>query len=137
MDELERPIAARLADQVRRDGLTLSYLDCPDWNGRTPRRLTCTGYFDGVTGDVRVRLTSTDSGAVTFDATLADGLIATRSQVDRLERQGFTDARCGDTPAYPARVGLRVVCAVHHGGGRRLVVARVTDRSGEVDISRY
>lgn len=137
MDELERPIAARLADQVRGEGLTLSYLRCPHWDGTTPQSLTCQGYFDGVTADVRVRLTSSENGAVTFDATLADGVIATRNLVEQLQGQGYRHVRCGSTPAYPARVGMRLVCSVHKHGDRGFVVARVTDRSGAVDIRRY
>lgn len=137
MDRLERPVAARLARQARAQGLTLDYLDCPGWDHTMPSRLVCTGWFDGVPTEVRVRLRYVAGGSVTFDATIGDGVIATRNLVGRLRDRGYADANCGDRAAYPARVGLQVVCAVGSGAARRYLVATVTSRSGGVVITGY
>jgi hypothetical protein len=137
MDELEKPIAVRLSGEVRGQGLTLDYLDCPDWGGEAPERLTCKGFFDGVTAHVLVRLTQAPGGAVNFDATLQNGVIATRKLVDKLSGEGYTNVDCGNTRAYPTRVGTRLVCSVRDHGEHGYVVARVTDKSGDVAISDY
>jgi len=137
MDHVEEPIAVRLATQVRDEGLTLEHIDCPRWSGRLPAELVCDGYVDGVLGRVRVELTRGAGGSVEYDAWLDDGVIASRSLVQRLRSEGYTDVDCGDTPAYPARVGLRLVCRVAEGGAASYVVATVTDRSGAVEIQDY
>ena len=138
MDDLERPVHARLAAQLAGQGLTLDYLACPRWRGRVPVRLTCKGYVDGLVAPVAVHLRAAVAGkAVGFDARLLDGVISTRRLERTLARQGGREADCGRTPAYPAEVGLRVVCRVTRAGGRRYVVATVTDRSGAVMISDY
>jgi hypothetical protein len=90
-----------------------------------------------VTARVRVRLRAVTNGAVRFEATLKRGVIATRRLVDELRRGGYAHVNCGDTPAYPATVGSKVVCAVSKHGRARYVVATVTDRSGAVRISSY
>lgn len=137
MDDLEKPIARQLAAEVAPQGLTLSYLDCPTWNKRVPGHLYCVGYFNGVTARVRVRLRAVTNGAVRFEATLQRGVIATRRLVDQLRGDGYTHVDCGDTPAYPARVGTKVVCAVSRHGKDAYVVATVTNSSGAVQISSY
>ncbi len=134
MDRLERPIAARLAARAARDGLTLDYLACPSWDGRMPERIRCTGYFDGVTASVRVRLTSLPGGSVGFDANIGKGVVSTHRLVEQLRGRGYRDVDCGDRAAYPARVGLRLVCAVSRHGHRSFVVATVTSRAGGVTI---
>ena len=48
MDSLEKPVHARLAAQIAGQGLTLTYLDCPHWDGTVPQRMTCRGYVDGL-----------------------------------------------------------------------------------------
>ena len=111
MDDLERPVHRRLAAQISGQGLTLTYLDCPRWDGTVPTRMVCKGYVDG--------------------------LVARRKLERTLRRQGWTRADCGDVPAYPAKVGSRIVCHVHRGGDDRYVVATVSDRSGAVMIGDY
>ncbi|HEX5561147.1 MAG TPA: hypothetical protein VFX52_05855 [Nocardioidaceae bacterium] len=138
MNRLERPVARQLARKVAHEGLSLNYLDCPDWNGAMPRTLTCRGFVDGVVGRVEVSLRAPVRGtAVSFDAWLAGGVIATRTLEDTLRRQHLGHPDCGRTPAYPARVGLRVVCRGLRGGEPRYVVATVRNRRGGVTISSY
>jgi hypothetical protein len=138
MNQLERPVRERLADQVAGQGLTLTYLDCPPWDGTVPRRMTCTAYVDGVLARVAVHLKAAVEGkAVGFDANLLDGVIATRNLEATLVRQGWRRADCGDAPAYPATVGSRIVCRVSRPSGDRYVQATVTDRSGAVMIADY
>lgn len=138
MDRLERPVARRLARKVAHEGLSLTYLDCPDWNGAMPRTLTCRGFVDGVVARVEVSLRAPVRGrAVTFDARLAGGVIVTRTLEDTLRRQHLARPDCGPVPAYPARVGLRVVCRVVRAGATRYVVATVRNRRGGVTISAY
>lgn len=138
MNRLERPVHARLAAQVAGQGLTLTYLACPHWDGSVPSRMTCTAYVDGVLARVAVHLTAAVQGkAVSFDANLLDGVIATRNLEATLRRQGWQRADCGDAPAYPATVGSRIVCHVTRPGGDRFVQATVTDRSGAVMIADY
>ena len=138
MDRLEKPVHARLAAQVAGQGLTLSYLDCPRWDGAVPIRMTCTAYVDGVLARVAVHLKAAVEGkAVSFDARLLDGVIATRNLEATLRRQGWQGADCGDAPAYPAVVGSRIVCRVTRPSGDRYVQATVTDRSGAVIIADY
>ncbi|MGZ4534872.1 MAG: hypothetical protein ACXVXE_04960 [Nocardioidaceae bacterium] len=137
MDDLEKPIARQLAGQVRDEGLDLDYLDCPTWHHRVPSRLRCTGYFNGVTAKVLVRLHAMTTGAVRFDAVLQHGVVATRNLVARLRRDGYTHVDCGRAPAYPATRGRRIVCAGRERGARRYVVATVTDRAGSVTIRSY
>ncbi len=136
MDRLEKPIASRLEGKVTGQGLSLDYLDCPEWNGKAPQRLTCTGYLDGVKADVRVQLTKT-STRVNFDAELADGVLATENLVRQLKAEGYADIDCGERPAYPAVVGDRIYCSVRQAGERKYVVATVIDRSGTVQIRDY
>jgi hypothetical protein len=138
MDRLERPVALRLARQVAHEGLTLSYLDCPRWDGKVPSAMTCRGYLDGLVGVVRVDLRAAVRGrAVSFDARLVHGVIATRVLERTLAGQGRTRADCGDAAAYPAHVGDRIVCRVTRGAVSRYVVATVADRAGEVTIAAY
>lgn len=137
MDHLEQPVADRLAVQVRDEGLTLEHVSCPSWGGAVPAQLECAGYVDGVVADVRVELTPGAGGEVEFDAWLDAGVVATAKLVDRLEREGFAGVRCGDVPAYPARVGLRLVCRVRDDAGTSYVVATVTDVDGSVEIEDY
>lgn len=136
MNHLEKPVADRLAAQIARMGLTLEYLDCPHWDGTVPTLLTCKGYVDGIVTDVLVRLEAAVRGkAVSFDARLGEGVIATSRLERTLHRSGWPGADCGDVPAYPAEVGRRVVCRVWRGSEQRFVVATVSDRSGAVMIS--
>lgn len=138
MDGLERPVHDRLAAQVAGQGLTLTYLDCPRWNGTVPIRIVCKGYVDGLVARVAVHLRAAVEGkAVGFDARLLDGVIATRKLERTLRQQGWSRADCGDVPAYPAKVGSRIVCHVHRAGDDRYVVATVSDRSGAVMIADY
>ena len=138
MDGLERPVHHRLAAQVAGQGLTLTYLDCPPWDGTVPARMVCKGYVDGLVARVAVHLRAAVEGkAVGFDARLLDGVIATRKLERTLRHQGWSRADCGDVPAYPAKVGSRIVCHVHRRGDDRYVVATVSDRSGAVMIADY
>lgn len=134
MDGLEQPVADRLAPELRDEGLTLQYVDCPPWPGEVPFETECRGYVDGVVGDIEVALSHGHGGSVEFDARLTEGVVATASLVDRLEGEGWSDVDCGGAPAYPARVGLRIVCRVHERSQASYVVATVTDRRGEVEI---
>lgn len=136
MNRLERPVAVRLAVQVAREGLTLTYLACPPWTGRVPRTMTCHGYVDGLVVPVRVVLEAAVAGrAVRFDARLGSGVLATRKLEATLRRPGTTAAYCGRTPAYPTRVGTRIVCRVVRSGRTHYVAATVTSRAGEVRIT--
>ncbi|MGZ4438695.1 MAG: hypothetical protein ACXVWU_05945 [Nocardioides sp.] len=134
MSRLERPVAARIAAVARRQGLRLDYLHCPAWDHTMPMRLTCTGWFDGVTAEVLLRLHRVAYGSVVFDARIGRGVIATSALVRRLREHGAEHVDCGRVPAYPARVGLEVVCATGTGSSRRYVTATVTDTSGAVAI---
>jgi hypothetical protein len=138
MDRLEEPVADRLGRRIARQGLRLDYLDCPRWGGTVPSRMLCNGYVDGLVTKVHVLLTAAVQGrAVSFEARLADGLIATRNLESTLRRQGSSDADCGGVAAYPARVGSRIVCRVVRKGVQRYVVATVRSRSGMVMIADY
>jgi hypothetical protein len=138
MDRLEQPVAERLAGQVRQQGLTLSYLDCPRWDRSVPARMSCTAYVDGLVARVQVHLRAVVEGrAVGFDAELVEGVIATRRLEQTLRRQGARTSDCGAAPAYPAVVGARIVCRVTRGQRTDYVVATVTDRAGEVSITGY
>jgi hypothetical protein len=139
MDKLEKQVAARLAGQVAHQDLTLEYLDCPHWNGVVPSRMVCRAYVDGLVAKVRVLLKAGEVGTrVSFDAMLADGLIATRSLEDTLREQGWDEVDCGSAPAYPAVVGARIVCRVARDDARsRYVEATVTSRGGAVSIQAY
>lgn len=134
MDALERPVADRLAPELSDEGLSLEYVDCPAWSGEVPFETECTGYVDGVVGDIEVALSHGADGAVEFDARLTEGVVSTSRLVDRLEREGWVGVDCGSTPAYPARLGMRILCRVHEGATSSYVVATVTDRRGEVEI---
>lgn len=136
MDSVEVPVTERLSKQLADDGLRLDYVDCPRWDGELPASLHCEGYVDGVVGTVRVELTD-DDGTVEYDARLEGGVVATTRLVRSLELQGMRDVDCGDTPAYPARVGMEIVCRVHEGDAASYVVATVVDRSGAVEIEDY
>jgi hypothetical protein len=138
MNRLERPVADRLAHRIAPQGLSLAYLDCPRWNGSVPSRITCRGYVDGLVARVAVRLTAAVEGkAVSFDAWLLDGVIATRKLEATLRRQGWATADCGEVPAYPARVGSTIVCRVERRANVRYVAATVSDRAGAVRIADY
>ncbi len=138
MDQLERPVAVRLARQVARQGLTLEYLDCPRWDGTVPSRMSCRAYVDGLRTGVDVVFTRAVQGkAVGFDARLARGVIATRNLERTLRGEGWASADCGDVPAYPARSGSEIVCRVTRAGRTQYVVATVKDRAGAVTIAGY
>jgi len=137
MDDLEKPVAGQLSGQVARQGLKLEYLDCPPWDQKVPRTLSCRGYFDGVPAVVRVRLTAGAGGQVSFSAALQDGLIATRNLVRTLQHQGYDAVDCGDVPAYPAVVGSTLNCEVTKAGRTKYVVATVVNRGGRVTIADY
>jgi hypothetical protein len=138
MDRLERPVAQRLARRVAGEGLSLTYLDCPRWDGHMPTHLTCRGYLDGVVGRVEVSLHAPVRGhAVDFEARLAGGVVATRTLEETLREKGLRRPDCGRIPAYPARVGLQVVCRVGPPGFVRYVVARVRDGDGTVLVTAY
>lgn len=137
MDSVEEPIADHLAEQLRVDGLTLDYVDCPRWSGSVPARMVCDGYLDGVVGQVQVELTRGRGGAVEYDAWLEEGVLATARLVRRLEDEGYTSVECGDVAAYPARIGLRLVCEVEDDGEIAYVAATVVDADGEVRIEDY
>jgi hypothetical protein len=138
MNGLEKPVRARLASQVAGQGLTLTYLACPRWDGTVPRRMVCRAYVDGLVARVAVRLRAAVEGtAVGFDADLLDGVIATRKLEGTLRRQGWAEADCGSRAAYPAEVGARIVCHVRRPADDRYVVATVSDRSGAVMITDY
>jgi len=136
MDKLERPIASQLEKRITGNGLSLDYLDCPDWNGKAPQELACEGYVSGVRGEVRVRLTRTAT-SVNYDAELQDGVLATANLVRQLKTAGYTKIDCGDKPAYPTVVGSELVCAVGKDGNVKYVVATVLDESGMVEIKDY
>ncbi len=138
MDELERPVAKRLAAQVGRQGLSLSSLDCPAWDGTVPEQMTCQAHIDGLVVRVRVHLKAAVQGkAVSFDAELASGVIATQRLEETLAEPGGAAPDCGTTRAYPAEVGLKIVCRVTRDAADQYVVATVSDRSGRVMISDY
>ena len=136
MDVLERSVAERLSAQLRDEGLGVSYVDCPEVTGGLPATLDCDGYVEGVVGQVLVDL-SDEGGAVEFDARLDGGVVATSRLVRRLESEGMGRADCGETPAYPARIGLEIVCSVRQDGETSYVVATVTDRRGAVEIAEH
>jgi hypothetical protein len=137
MDGLERPVARQLGPRLEDDGLDLAYVDCPRWAGSVPAALTCKGYVDGVVGKVKVELSRGERSRVEFDAWLDHGVVATTRLVERLEDEGYVDVDCGPTPAYPARLGMRIVCRAQHDQGVEHVVATVTDRFGHVQIASY
>ena len=134
MDDMERTIAERLADQVAALGLHVDQLQCPRWDKSVPAALVCQGWFDGVRGEVRVHLATDDEGMVVFDAELRGGVLATAKLVDELESAGYTEVDCGDAPAYPTVVGSTITCAVTGADGEDFVVATVTDDQGKVEI---
>ncbi len=138
MDKLERPVAKRLAAQIGRQGLTLSSLDCPAWDGTVPEQMTCRAYVDDLVVPVKVDLRAAVQGkAVSFDAELAGGVIATQRLEETLAEQGGSAPDCGEVRAYPAEVGLEIVCRITRDDQERYVVATVSDRSGRVMISDY
>ncbi len=137
MSRLERPIASRLARKAAEEGLTLGYLSCPRWDGGMPKRLRCTGWFDGVKAPVLVQISTVVGGSVTFDARIGHGVVATQNLVGLLRGRGYTGVDCGHQAAYPSRAGLRLVCAVHRHGTRSYVVAVVRDATGAVAIHDY
>lgn len=137
MDEIERTVAGRLADQVAAQGLRLTYVDCPRWDGTVPGRMACRAYLDGLVTMVQVRLTAAPRSTVGFDARLDGGLVATRNLERTLAERGWPDVDCGALPAYPAHVGDAIVCRVRRGGADKYVVATVSSRSGEVRIDDY
>jgi len=137
MDELEKPIAELLGQQVADQGLRLEGLDCPRWSGEVPDSFDCEGWFDGVPGQVAVRLREGKHGAVAFDAELRGGVIATRRLVDDLMDKGYADVDCGPIAAYPTDVGSTITCAVTKGGVTTHVLATITDEHGAVSIGEF
>ena len=108
-----------------------------NWDGTVPTTLWCRGWFDGVRGMVRVRLSTDDEGMVEFDAELRSGVIATAQLVEELRSAGYTKVDCGEVPAYPTEVGSTITCAVTGEEGQGFVVATVTDRHGGVTITDF
>lgn len=137
MDDLEQPVAQRLAPQLADDGLTLDYVECPHWSGRAPAVLRCKGYIEGVVAEVGVRLTRDANGTVEFDAWLGHGVVATTRLVKGLQRRGYSQIDCGRTHAYPVHPGMKIVCSAHKDDHVHRVVATVTDRAGHVRIDDY
>lgn len=137
MDDLEKPIAERLGHQVAEQGLHLEGLDCPRWSGEVPAAFECEGWFDGVPGQVAVRLTEGKNGAVAFDAELLGGVIATARLVDELVGKGYDDVDCGSVAAYPTDVGSTITCAVTKDGTHLHVLATITDGNGAVAITEF
>lgn len=137
MDELERPVAERLARRIAAEDLTLDYLDCPHWGGTVPSAMTCTGYVEGLVTQVRVHLLASAGRRISFDARLSTGVVATRRLEDTLRSGGWTAVDCGDVAAYPARVGLRIVCRGKRGTATSYVVATVRSDTGQVSIADY
>ena len=137
MDDLEQAVAARLDRQVIHEGLHLQYVACPAWHGKAPQRLICQGYVDGVMTSIHVRLSRLVGGAVSFQASLARGLLSTAMLEDKLRKDGFAQVDCGAAPAYPSVVGSRVVCSVTKKGHQQFVIAKVTSPSGSVEIRGY
>jgi hypothetical protein len=137
MDDLERPVAERLAPRLEDEGLTLDYVECPSWTRTVPAELACKGYVDGVVGEVEVELSKGEHERVEFDAWLDHGVLATARLVERLESEGYVDVDCGPDPAYAARPGMEIVCRVDDAGEVTHVVAEVTDRDGAVRIEDY
>jgi hypothetical protein len=137
MDQVERPVANELSRRIAVDGLTLQYLDCPDWDGAVPRRMSCRGYVDGLVAVVRVEVSAGANRSVMFGARIARGVVATRRLERTLRQGGSSHPTCGRIPAYPARPGSRIVCRVTRAGRHQYLVATVTDRSGHVRITGY
>lgn len=137
MDMVERSVAKRLASRLEDEALTLEYVDCPPRKAERPSALTCTGYVDGLVVPVGVQLSRGGHGGTEFDAWLGEGIVATARLVGRLEREGYAHVDCGSVRAYPARLGMRIVCRVRRHGGVGYLVATVTDRHGAVRIQDY
>lgn len=137
LDDVEKPVMDRLAPRVRKDGLHLEHVDCPGWGGHLPARLRCRAWVDGVLGSVQVRLHRGTDERVEFDAWFHDGVVATSRLVRKLTDEGYDRVDCGPVRAYPARVGMRIVCRVQSDGESGHVVATVTDRSGVVRVQDY
>jgi hypothetical protein len=137
MDDVERPVADRLAPRLEDDGLTLEYVDCPDWSGAVPASLQCRAFVDGVVAPATVQISREDGSRLVFDAWLDHGVVSTARLVERLEAQGYAEVDCGEVPAYPARAGTRIMCEVDGGAGAGHVVATVVDARGHVRIEDY
>ncbi|HET7387510.1 MAG TPA: hypothetical protein VFJ19_12685 [Nocardioidaceae bacterium] len=133
-------MADQIGERVASQGLRVDYLHCPSWHGGLPHTMACTGYLDGVTATVKVRLHRVAGHAISYDATLGAGVFATATLVDQLVRQGFHQVDCGTRAAYPTRVGEKIVCEVSESdqhAEHRYVVATVTSRDGTVRITHY
>jgi hypothetical protein len=137
MDPLERSVAERLAGRIAADDLRLGYLDCPHWDGTVPSALTCKGYVEGLVALVRVRVRGAAGRGVSFDAQLGSGMVATRRVERMLRDNGWEVADCGHVPAYPARVGMRIVCRVQRDARDEFVVATVRSHAGRVTVADY
>ena len=75
--------------------------------------MTCTAYVDGLLARVAVHLKAAVEGkAVSFDARLLDGVIATRNLERTLRRQGWHAPTAVTPRRTPPRVGSRIVCHV-------------------------
>ncbi|MGA8209681.1 MAG: hypothetical protein WB441_09225 [Nocardioidaceae bacterium] len=138
MDRLEAPVARRLAGRLAEDGLRLEYLECPRWDRTVPSRMRCRGYVNGLLARVMVDLHRSGPGrAVGFDAEMTAGVIATRSLHRTLDDQRWQHADCGPHPAYPATVGLTIVCRAERDGAERYLVVTVRSTTGAVAVSPY
>jgi hypothetical protein len=130
-------VAQELSRRIAADGLTLEYLDCPDWDGAVPRRMRCRGYVDGLVAAVRVEVSAGANRSIVFGAWISGGVVSTRRLERTLRADGSSHPSCGRVPAYPARPGSRIVCRVTRAGRHQYLVATVTDRSGHVRITGY
>ena len=134
-DPVERPIARTLRRWAARQGLHLDAIRCPAWDRMMPERLPCRAWFDGVPADVRVWLHAMRHGRVGFEARVLGSVLSTSRLEQRLRTQGYDGADCGKVPAYPVRVGMRLVCRVVRAGAASYVVATVTNAAGAVTIT--
>lgn len=137
MTLVERTIAADLTGRLSENGMTVDYLDCPEFDDRRrPQNVTCRGYVAGVVADVHVRLWGPPED-LKYDAALGEDILATSNLVHLLATEGYHRIDCGDRPAYRSTVGAQIVCSVTRGDRQRYVVATVTTETGKVEISDY
>lgn len=135
MDRWERHIAARLDRRLRDDGLRLDHLSCPRWRAHASATVTCDAYLHGVRAEVVV-VVRPDGDGMDYDARIVGGVVATRALERQVLDAGYRRVDCGEVAAYPADVGLEVLCSCRDAtGGPALVVARVTDWGGSVEIA--
>ncbi len=137
MTRVERTIAADLSSRLSEQELSVSHLDCPDFDdAQKPEKVTCQGYVDGVVAGVSVTLWGPPAN-LQYDARLDRGILATANLVRRLAVEGYHQIDCGHRSAYRSIVGDQIICAVTKNDRQKYVVATVTTNSGEVEISDY